>query len=273
MRDTDYRAIERQTLRFDRASVVKDFFFPQLFEEPRLFMAPIPEINIHYIPSLSIALQDRGDSVINCLRNKEFHDAIAAGLLDLAYDCLLFHLEEFSTYKEMAFVGREIFTFIRGQEPDCPLSSMKYSELRCCCWKDRDWFNIHKSADYPFSTYSSIDNSFSLSPASKDEVVNFTEEARMNHETRVLIRALQDFRGPACMPSPFSKEVRLCTDEVQSLVQGLFRAHSDSALEQTSEQGKFKLQRMEDTGNLKIQAVFSVDSDESDWQGTGFFKW
>ena len=236
-------------------------------------MAPITEINIHYIPSLSIALQDRGDSVINCLRNKEFHDAIAAGLLDLAYDCLLFHLEEFSTYKEMAFVGREIFTFIRGQEPDCPLSSMKYSELRCCCWKDRDWFNIFKSADYPFSTYSSIDNSFSLSPASKDEVVNFTEEARMNHETRVLIRALQDFRGPACMPSPFSKEVRLCTDEVQSLVQGLFRAHSDSALEQTSEQGKFKLQRMEDTGNLKIQAVFSVDSDGSGWQRTGFFKW
>ena len=111
-------------------------FFIQI-KKPRLFMAPIPEINIHYIPSLSIALQDRGDSVINCLRNKEFHDAIAAGLLDLAYDCLLFHLEEFSTYKEMAFVGR-------GQEPDCPLSSMKYSELRCCCWKDRDWFNIIK---------------------------------------------------------------------------------------------------------------------------------
>ena len=59
IRDKAFRDIEKQTLRFDRASVVKDFFYPQLenpFAEPRLFMAPIPEINMHYIPSLSIAL-------------------------------------------------------------------------------------------------------------------------------------------------------------------------------------------------------------------------
>ena len=100
----------------------------------------------------------------------------------------------------------------------------------------------------------------------------------MNHETRVLIRALQDYRGPACMPSPFSKEVRLCTDGVQSLVQGLFRSHSDSALEQTSEQGKFKLQRMEDTGDCEILADVSfsghrsaVDSFGSGWKGMGLF--
>jgi len=124
----------------DRAEAILNFFYPDNpFSEIRIYKTPIPEINVHFIPSLSIALQHRRDSVISCLRNKKFHDSIASGCLESAYNCFLFHVEEFTTYKEMAFVDRKTFNFIRRQEPDCPLSLMKYSEFRCCCWKDSDF--------------------------------------------------------------------------------------------------------------------------------------
>ena len=73
----------------DRAEAILNFFYPDNpFVEIRLFMDPIPELNIHFIPSLSIALQHRRDSVVNCLKNKKFHDEVTDGRLESAYNCL-----------------------------------------------------------------------------------------------------------------------------------------------------------------------------------------